>query len=91
MLAFPCHHGLGNAAGFPWEVTAWLQGILSPLLPGGMQRRGRCRLQGEPPLPFSYLSRETVARVKLLAYMVRKMKKWTALHMKGPNTHPSRV
>lgn len=38
----------------------------------------------------NYLSTETAASVKLLAYMVRLMKKWTTLHMKEPNTQPSR-
>jgi len=37
------------------------------------------------------LSRDTAVRVKMLAYMVRKMIKCTALHTKGPNTHSSIV
>lgn len=40
---------------------------------------------------LAYLSRETAASVKLLACMVRKMRKCTALQSSGPNTQSSRV
>ena len=42
-------------------------------------------------LEETHLSTETAARVKMLACMVRKMKKCTSLHSTGPNSHRSRV